>query len=437
MLRWISVVAPLIQFECALLIIFTMATPEKNASTPVVLKPSESALRFRDWQAGGITRIFEQQAAQAPERAAVSCGGVGLAYAELNARSNQLARLLCNAGVKPGTRVGLFLDRSINTVVAILGVLKTGAAYVPMDPAYPWERLKFILEDAGVMLVITERSVAAKLQEAPQVVFDLDEWQPTLERERTENLNVAIPPNAPGYVIYTSGSTGKPKGVLVSHYNVARLFTSTEHWFHFNQDDVWTLFHSYGFDFSVWELWGALFYGGRIVVVPYWVSRTPETFYHLLSAERVTVLNQTPSAFRQLIAAEESARELLPLSLRYVIFGGEALELPTLRPWMARHGEKSPQLINMYGITETTVHVTYRRITKADVDNGRGSPIGVPIPDLQVHVLDSQLQPVAPGGEGEVYVGGAGVAIGYLNRAELTAGRFIPDPFCPVAGRRL
>lgn len=414
-----------------------MATPEKESSAPVVLNPSESASRQREWQAGGITQIFEQQAAQSPDRPAVSCGGTALTYAELNSRSNQLARLLVNAGVKSGARVGLFLDRSINTVVAILGVLKTGAAYVPMDPAYPWERLKFIMQDAGVALVITERSVAAKLQEAPQVVFDLDEWQPTLECEQTENLDVTITPNTPAYVIYTSGSTGKPKGVLVSHFNVARLFTSTEHWFHFNQDDVWTLFHSYGFDFSVWELWGALFYGGRIVVVPYWVSRTPETFYHLLSAERVTVLNQTPSAFRQLIAAEECARELLPLNLRYVIFGGEALELPALRPWMERHGENSPQLINMYGITETTVHVTFRRITKADVEHGRGSPIGVPIPDLQVHVLDSQLQPVAPGGEGEIYVGGAGVAIGYLNRAELTAERFIPDPFCPVAGRRL
>ena len=410
---------------------------EKEAPAPAVENPSGSASRQREWQAGGITRIFERQAAQSPERVAVSCGGTALTYADLNARCNQLAQLLRNAGVKPGARVGLFLDRSINTVVAILGVLKTGAAYVPMDPAYPWERLKFIMEDAGLTLVITERSVAAKLQESPLAVFDLDDWQPTLEREQTQDLDVIIQPNSPAYVIYTSGSTGKPKGVLVSHFNVVRLFTSTEQWFGFNERDVWTLFHSYGFDFSVWELWGALFYGGRVVVVPYWVSRTPETFYHLLSAEKVTVLNQTPSAFRQLIAAEENAREVLPVSLRYVIFGGEALELPALRPWVERHGDSKPQLINMYGITETTVHVTYRRIARADVENGRGSPIGVPIPDLQVHVLDSQMQPVGPGGEGEVYVAGAGVAIGYLNRAELTAERFIRDPFCPVAGRRL
>ncbi|MGZ4988931.1 MAG: amino acid adenylation domain-containing protein, partial [Limisphaerales bacterium] len=414
-----------------------MATLEKEFPAPAVQNPPGNASRQREWQAGGIAQIFERQVTESPSRTAVSCGGTALTYEELNARSNQLAHLLRTSGIKPGSRVGLFLDRSINTVVAILGVLKSGAAYVPMDPAYPWERLKFIMDDAGVALVITERSGAAKLQETPQVVFDLDDWQPTLEHEQTENLDIHVLSNSPAYVIYTSGSTGKPKGVLVSHYNVVRLFTSTEHWFRFTKDDVWTLFHSYGFDFSVWELWGALFYGGRVVVVPYWVSRTPETFYHLLSAEKVTVLNQTPSAFRQLIAAEENARELLPLSLRYVVFGGEALELAPLRPWIERHGDGQPQLINMYGITETTVHVTYRRITKGDVERGRGSPIGVPIPDLQVHVLDPEMQPVGRGGEGEIYVGGAGVAIGYLNRAELTAERFISDPICPVPGRRL
>ncbi|MGZ4971973.1 MAG: AMP-binding protein, partial [Limisphaerales bacterium] len=292
-----------------------MATLEKEFPAPAVQNPPGNASRQREWQAGGIAQIFERQVTESPSRTAVSCGGTALTYEELNARSNQLAHLLRTSGIKPGSRVGLFLDRSINTVVAILGVLKSGAAYVPMDPAYPWERLKFIMDDAGVALVITERSGAAKLQETPQVVFDLDDWQPTLEHEQTENLDIHVLSNSPAYVIYTSGSTGKPKGVLVSHYNVVRLFTSTEHWFRFTKDDVWTLFHSYGFDFSVWELWGALFYGGRVVVVPYWVSRTPETFYHLLSAEKVTVLNQTPSAFRQLIAAEENARELLPLSL--------------------------------------------------------------------------------------------------------------------------
>jgi amino acid adenylation domain-containing protein len=414
-----------------------MATLDTKTLAPVVEDPSERASRHREWQAGGITKIFEQQAVLHPNRVAVSCGAATLTYAELNARSNQLARCLKAAGVGQGTRVGLFLDRSLNTLISILAVLKTGAAYVPMDPAYPWERLKFIMDDAGVPVIITERSVASKLQDVRQIVFNLDEWRETLQREDCEDLGISISPKSPAYVIYTSGSTGKPKGVLVSHYNVVRLFNSTEQWFGFNAEDVWTLFHSYGFDFSVWEIWGALFYGGRVVVVPYWVSRTPETFYQLLSAEKVTVLNQTPSAFRQLIQTEENAREVLPLSLRYVVFGGEALELPALRPWIERHGDSQPQLINMYGITETTVHVTYRRITRDDVEHGRGSPIGVPIPDLQVHLLDAQMQPVPVGVEGEIYVGGEGVAIGYLNRPDLTAERFIPNPFCPHPTQRL
>jgi amino acid adenylation domain-containing protein len=363
-----------------------VATLEIEAPKPFVTKPRDRAARHREWLAGNIGRVVEEQAVIHPARIAASCGELSFTYAQLNARSNRLAHALRRAGAGPGVRIGLFLDRSINTVVSILAVLKTGAAYVPMDPAYPWERLNFIMEDAAVPLVVTERSVAAKLQAAPKTVFNLDDADASLDRESAENLDVVILPKSPAYVIYTSGSTGKPKGVLVSHHNVLRLLTATEHWFEFSSDDVWTLFHSYGFDFSVWEIWGALFYGGRIVVVPYWVSRTPETFYRLLSAENVTVLNQTPSAFRQLIAAEESAHDILPLSLRYVVFGGEALDLTSLRPWVKRHGDEQPQLINMYGITETTVHVTYRRIIRHDVEQGRGSPIGVPSPDLRVHV---------------------------------------------------
>ncbi len=195
---------------------------------------------------------------------------------------------------------------------------------------------------------------------------------------------------------------------------------------------MWTLFHSYAFDFSVWELWGALLYGGRVVIVPYWVSRSPEAFRELLVRERVTVLNQTPSAFRQLIQADMSEPKA-DLALRYVIFGGEALELQSLRPWLERYGDARPLLVNMYGITETTVHVTYRPIRWKDLESGQGSVIGVPIPDLQVYILDPDGQPVPVGVPGEMYVGGAGVARGYLNRAELTAARFIPDSFRPTA----
>ncbi|HEU0053268.1 MAG TPA: condensation domain-containing protein, partial [Longimicrobium sp.] len=224
------------------------------------------------------------------------------------------------------------------------------------------------------------------------------------------------------------------------HANVVRLFTATDHWFGFGAEDVWTLFHSYAFDFSVWEIWGALLHGGRLVVVPFEVSRAPEEFYALLEAERVTVLNQTPSAFRQLMRADEEANErgeMRDLALKHVVFGGEALDPATLRAWVERRGDETPYLVNMYGITETTVHVTYRVIRKADTVDGSASPIGVAIPDLAVHLLDRRGQLVPAGIVGEMYVGGAGVARGYLGRPELTSQRFVPDPFSADADARL
>ena len=229
------------------------------------------------------------------------------------------------------------------------------------------------------------------------------------------------------------GESGGASGSAFAAATI-RLFSATDHWYNFGENDVWTLFHSAAFDFSVWEIWGALLYGGRLVVVPFMVSRSPEAFYGLLVKEKVTILNQTPSAFRQLIQAEESVGQK-PLSLRYIIFGGEALEMQSLRPWFERHGDQQPTLVNMYGITETTVHVTYRPLTKNDV--AAGSVIGVPIPDLQVYVLDPRLQPVPIGVPGEMYVGGAGLARGYLNRPDLTADRFIPDHLTEKTDARL
>ncbi len=240
-------------------------------------------------------------------------------------------------------------------------------------------------------------------------------------------------------MIYTSGSTGRPKGVAVTHVNVVRLFAKTRPWFGFGASDVWTLFHSFAFDFSVWEIWGALIHGGRLVVVPYWVSRSPGAFRDLLRDRRVTVLNQTlglpPVDPRP---GDGGGPGWLTALRRTVIFGGEALELQALRPWFERHGDESPRLVNMYGITETTVHVTYRPVTAADLDAGPGaSPIGVPIPDLRVYLLDSRMEPVPPGVVGEIYVGGAGLARGYLDEPTLTASRFVPDPFGGHPGARL
>ncbi|HEV2844548.1 MAG TPA: amino acid adenylation domain-containing protein, partial [Thermoanaerobaculia bacterium] len=348
-----------------------------------------------------LHHCFALQAARSPEAVAVVCDGERLSYGDLDRRANQIANHLIGLGVVPGDLVGLRLERSPRMVAAVLGVLKAGAAYVPLDPAYPAERLAFMIEDSGATAILDEEALAG-------IAGDASDPQAPVSAEH------------PAYVIYTSGSTGRPKGVVVRHGNATRLFSASDRWFGFGPEDVWTLFHSYAFDFSVWEIWGALLYGGRLVVVPYWVSRSPEAFYELLRDERVTVLNQTPSAFQQLTQVAET-----DLALRYVIFGGEALKPASLAPWFERHGDERPRLINMYGITETTVHVTYRPVGKADTV----SAVGCPIPDLGAYLLDQALNLVPVGVPGEIFVGGAGLALGYLNRPELTAERFVPNPF--------
>jgi amino acid adenylation domain-containing protein len=383
-----------------------------------------------------IHQVFEKQAARTPDAVAVVCGDQCLTYGELNQRANHLAHCLQRQNVGPEVIVAIFLDRSLDLIVAILGVLKAGGAYLPIDLAYPKERVAFMLEDARVPVLLTHRELAAKLPAHQANVLCLNDREMTdFSVQTSSNPSSTASSSSLAYVIFTSGSTGQPKGALITHQNVVRLFACTDPWYHFNEKDVWTLFHSCAFDFSVWEIWGALFYGGRLVVVPYMVSRSPAAFYELLDREKVTILNQTPGAFRQLMQAEESASERKPLALRHIIFGGEALEMRSLKPWFDRHGDQRPQLINMYGITETTVHVTYRPLTRDDAQSG--SVIGSPIPDLSVHILDPQRQPVAVGTPGEMFVGGAGLARGYLNRPELTAERFVPDPFSREQGARL
>lgn len=381
---------------------------------------------------------FTRQAIRQPNAVAVADAGLLLTYRELDLRANQLAQHLVGLGVGPDTLVALYLERSLDMVVAILGVLKAGGAYLPLDMAYPKERLTFMLEDAQPPVLVTQQQLVDALPATPglqTIVIDRD-WEQIRQQPGIAPMSDVRPEHL-AYVIYTSGSTGKPKGCMITHANVVRLFLATEAWYRFGEDDVWTLFHSYAFDFSVWELWGALLYGGKLIVVPYGISRSPEAFYELLVQERVTVLNQTPSAFGQLMGVEERGEVRGHLSLRYVIFGGEALELQSLRGWFDRHGDERPLLINMYGITETTVHVTYRPIRQADLDAGTGSVIGVPIPDLEIYLLDSRGRPVPEGVIGEIYVGGAGVACGYLKRPELTATRFVDHPYRPGTGARL
>jgi len=386
---------------------------------------------------GGTTvhELFEAQVARSPNAPALTFEGRSLTYRQVNERANIVAEHLVSCGVQAETLVGLCMNRSSDLVIAILAILKAGGAYLPIDLDYPPERVAFMLDDARAPVLLTERQLLGALPVSKTKTICVEDL---LEGPggATPLLNVssAVTPDNIAYVIYTSGTTGKPKASVITHRNIARLFSSTDHWYQFGDRDVWTLFHSCAFDFSVWEMWGALLYGGRLVVVPYSVSRSPGAFHELVAREQVTVLNQTPSAFRQLLITEEAPRTR-PLTLRYVILGGEALEMHSLTPWFERHGDRQPTVVNMYGITETTVHVTYRPVSRDDVDSA--SVIGVPIPDLELFILDEHGSQVPLGVPGEMYAGGAGVARGYLRRPGLTAERLVPSQFADQPGRRL
>ncbi|WP_190113396.1 non-ribosomal peptide synthetase, partial [Streptomyces cinnamoneus] len=386
-----------------------------------------------------LVSLFDAQAGRTPDAVAVTSGATALTYAELDTRSNRLARYLIAQGVGPEQLVALALPRTDQMIVALLGVLKAGAGYLPVDPDYPADRIAYMVQDARPVLLVSSADTVATLGTAaeggatrlvlddPAVVAALSQLSgaPVTDEERIAPLS----PRHPAYVIYTSGSTGRPKGVVIPHQNVTRLFASTEHWFGFGTEDVWTMFHSYAFDFSVWEIWGPLLYGGRLVMVPHAISRSTQEFRALLADEGVTVLNQTPSAFYRLVQEERENPAAGPLALRSVVFGGEALDLRRLEDWYALHPDTAPTLVNMYGITETTVHVTYRALDRHSAATLGGSVIGEAIPDLRVYVLDAGLQPVAPGVPGELYVAGAGLARGYLGRPGLSSERFVACPF--------
>ncbi|MBA5959716.1 non-ribosomal peptide synthetase [Pseudomonas lactis] len=367
-----------------------------------------------------IHQQVETHAAAQPDAIALRFEHHVLTYRQLNERANQVAHALLAHGVCPDARVAICVERGPQMIIGLLGILKAGAGYVPIDPAYPQERIAYTLADSQPVAVLVQANTAQRAGALARI--DLDHLGPL----PITNPGLHLSPANLAYVIYTSGSTGQPKGVMIEHRQVARLFSATHHWFGFNPHDVWALFHSFAFDFSVWEIWGALMHGGQLLIVPQLVSRSPDECYALLCDAQVSILNQTPSAFRQLIAAQGNSAQ--SHSLRQVIFGGEALEPGMLKPWYARAVNAGTQLVNMYGITETTVHVTYRALEAADAHLVGVSPIGVRIPDLQLYVLDERHEPLPLGVVGELYVGGAGVARGYLNRQALNAERFLADP---------
>ncbi|MCU6499293.1 amino acid adenylation domain-containing protein [Rugamonas sp. A1-17] len=388
-------------------------------------------------QAQLIHSRFEQLAAAQPKATALVYEDKSLSYLDLNKRANRLAHYLRQCGVGPESRIALCADRSLEMIVGLLAILKAGGAYVPIDPTYPADRLAFMLEDSAPQMILTYGSgrdalaagsrTGAAMAPVVDIQRDAIRWSDA-NADNPDPRDAGLAAHNLAYVIYTSGSTGKPKGVMVEHRNVTRLFGSTESLFGFGPGDVWTMLHSFAFDFSVWEVWGALSYGGRLIVVPRHIARSIDSFYHLVVSEQVTVLNMTPSAFASFSNVQE--QEPRPHALRQVVFGGEALQPATLAPWYARAVNQATQLVNMYGITETTVHVTYRALSPLDA-GATGSPIGQRLADLKLYLLDPAMEPVPPGTVGEIYVGGAGVARGYLHRPELTAERFMPNPFVP------
>ncbi len=366
-----------------------------------------------------LHEVFAARVAEAPDRVALTAPDGVVTYQELDLRAESVAQALRVRGVGPDVLVGLCCEPGVALIAGMLGILKAGGAYVAIDPAYPEQRRRFLLDDSGVKLVVAAGAGLKAMSGNGLETLDV------FSVPAVDTVPASMPGCAPthlAYLIYTSGSSGTPKGVAVEHRQVTRLLASTQEWFGFGAQDVWTLFHSASFDFSVWEIWGALAHGGRLVVVPRSATRAPAHLWQLLRSEQVTVLSQTPSAFRQLLAVDFSAD---PGMLRYIVFGGERLDVSLLRPWIDRHGDERPQLINMYGITETTVHVTFRRVVAADLARPRVSPIGVPLRDWRVSLRDGRGEPVPAGQPGEMWVAGAGLARGYHGRPGLTAERFV------------
>ncbi|WP_106400835.1 non-ribosomal peptide synthetase [Actinocorallia populi] len=394
-----------------------------------------------------LGELFDAAAHRDPAATAVTqCGLDGgtrsLTYGELADAKDTLASMLRAAGVGRGKRVAVAVPRSLEQVVALVAIVTAGGAYVPLDLAYPDERLEYVLADAAPQVVLVDRDQRERFTELlaragvpARVLVQGDGAPPDGTAPGASAADVSAAGwHDPAYVIYTSGSTGRPKGVVVPHSSVVALLANTRPDMDFGPHDVWVQFHSYSFDFAVWELWGALAHGGELLVPEYGLTRSPVDFHRLVRERGVTVLNQTPSAFHRFIEADRHAGEPVT-SLRRIIFGGEALDLERLRGWVERHGTASPELVNMYGITETTVHVTHRVLTGEDFSSGAAGPIGGPIPGLSVHLLDDRLRPVPPGRVGAIYVAGDQVSLGYLGRPGLTASRFVADPFAADGSR--
>lgn len=372
-----------------------------------------------------IVSLFEKQVNLTPNNIAVKFEDNFLTYKELNSKANQLARYILNSGAKKGDIIGLRIDRSLEMIIGILAIIKAGCTYLPINMYYPIDRVVYMLTDSNASMLLTSNTITDSLPiDIPVIAIDLSEESSIYSSDST-NLGTIISPEDLIYIIYTSGSTGKPKGSMICHRNVVRLFKNDTPLYDFSENDVWTMFHSVSFDFSVWEMYGALLFGGKLVIVSEAVARDTNLYLNLLRKEKVTILNQTPTYFYNLLNSELDRADN-DLCLRYIIFGGEALKPKSIQKWHFKY--PLTKLINMYGITETTVHVTFKELTEKDLKHNL-SNIGKPIPTLQVLILDQNQNLLPCGIEGEICVLGDGVFKGYLNRPDLNAQKLIHSKY--------
>ncbi|MEU1805964.1 amino acid adenylation domain-containing protein [Streptomyces sp. NPDC019937] len=371
-----------------------------------------------------LVELFSQVASSAPAAIALRVGEENIPYGLLHSWAESIADVLHASGVRRGDRVALRIPPGANAIAAMMGILRVGAAYVPLDIRNPPSRNEFIVSDSQVVALVGDPGGAS----VPARPVIAEESVAALRGRRAMKEPRPDPPGPQdvAYIIYTSGTTGRPKGVPIRHSNVTSLFAATSDLFSFSADDRWLLFHSMAFDFSVWEIWGALSTGAELVVLPYWTARTPAETVRVIRERGITVLNQTPTAFSALSTAVlEDGIDLT--DLRYIVFGGEKLTPALVRPWVKRFGLERPRLVNMYGITETTVHSTFRQLTESDVA-AEESVIGQPLPGFTSRVVTEDGQNAGPGDEGELWLAGPQVSEGYLNRPELNAERFTTAP---------
>ncbi|GAC56447.1 putative non-ribosomal peptide synthetase, partial [Gordonia hirsuta DSM 44140 = NBRC 16056] len=384
---------------------------------------------------GSIPGILRSVFLRFADRIAVTdTAGTTITYRELDERSDALAVALVSAGASTEKRVGVALPRTADLIVALVGVLKSGAAYVPLDRSHPIDRLQMIVDDARPVMVLADEETIESWTSLDAPLRTLHDAADSGTRQSIADLPEIIDDRHPAYVMYTSGSTGKPKGVVVTHRDVVSLLRALGNEYDYGPDDVWSLFHSYGFDLSVGEIWPALAFGGRLVVLDYVTTRDPELFAETLEREQITVINLTPSGFYQLAGAvREPAPGRLSPSVRSMIFVGEALDSSQIQRWFSDRqkydGSDGPQLNNMYGPTEATVYLTRRELTAGFVESATPSDIGFPLMGSRVYILDSRLAQVPEGVPGDVYLAGDQLARGYAGSFGLNATRFVADPY--------